>query len=173
MCNQRRRRFLVFGGSIGLTTLAGCQGIVSEPSGGGTNRTDSSDGTNYLGALSKGSPGEFSNLDDGRSGWVHTVAHGETYGVTFDARICHDAGDEVKVELSEQVSGEYTLSFTTGGGTHGGSGCNFGTRVNGGGSIPTDFQSLNVDVNGETLETVQREGTMASLQPLPDPIDAR
>jgi hypothetical protein len=140
--------------------LTGCLNGVPDVSGQDdetTNTTDSSDSTNFLGALSKGGPSKFSDSNDVRSGWVHTVANGETYGVTFDVRICHNDKDEVKVELYKRTTGEYALSFTTNGGTHGESDCSFGTRITGSGSIPTDFESLNIDVNGGTLETIEKK----------------
>lgn len=173
MDGSGRRRFSILAATIGLTTFGGCLGNVLRRGDESPNRTDSSDGTDYLGALSKAGPGGFSNSDDGRSGWVHTVANGETYAVTFDVRICHESQSEVAVELYKSATGEYTLSFATNGGPHSESDCNFGTHLNGSGSIPTDFESLNVDVNGETLRNAKREGTFARLHPLPDPIDAR
>lgn len=174
-----RRRFLALTCATGLATVAGCQRYVSELGAEDSDRTGSSDGADsperrsYLGVLSKAGPSEFSDSDDGHSGWVHTVAHGETYDVTFDVRICHDSRDAIEVDLFERASDEYALSFDTGGGAHRESDCNFGTHVTGSGSIPTDFESLSVTVNDEPLQTMNRDGTLPRLQPLPDPIDAR
>lgn len=171
--NENRRRFLSLTGTIGLATFAGCVGNAFGGSDKTPDDTDPSDSANFLGSLSKGGPSEFSNSDDVHSGWVHTVADGETYDVTFDVRICHDSREEVEVELYRRATGEYALSFTTDGGPHGESDCNFGTQINGSGSIPTDFESLSIDANGGNLRTVDREGTFAALHPLPDPIDLR
>lgn len=171
MRENDRRRFLTLTGTIGLTTFAGCLGGRANQSNDISNGTESPGDDNYLGTLAKGGPGEFSESEDVHSGWVHTVADGETYDVTFDVRICHQ--DEVEVEFYKRESDKYTLSFSTDGGTPSKSDCDFGTQITGSGSIPTDFGSLNVDVNGETLRRIKREGTLPSLHPLPDPIDAR
>lgn len=166
MYEGSRRRILLLIGTAGVTSLAGCQSNIPGQSDGTSGTTDT------LGlSLSKGGPSELS--DDVHSGWVHLVAHGESYDVTFDARVCHRLQDEVEVELSERTTGEYTLAFTTDGGTHSESNCDFGTRIKGGGTIPSDFELLAVTLNGEPVQTVEREGTLPTLRPLPDPIDGR
>ena len=173
MYERGRRRFLALTSAVGLTSFAGCQGDGSPGGDDVPDSTESPGNSNHLGALSKAGPSEFSDSEDVHSGWLHTVAHGETYDVTFDARICHGSGDAVEVDLFERASDEYALSFTTSGGPHRKSDCNFGTRLTGSGTIPTDFESITVAVNDETLLTANREGTFPRLHPLPDPIDAR
>lgn len=166
MPENGRRRFLALIGTAGAVTLAGCQGNVSKQS----NETTTTRDTLGLG-LSKSGPSELS--DDAHSGWVHLVAHGETYDVTFDVQVCHGTQDEVKVELEESETDEYALVFTTNGGTRSDSNCDFGTRIKGGGRIPTDFELLTVVLNGETIQTVKKDGTLPTLHPLPNPIDGR
>lgn len=164
--NNSRRQFLIFTGTVGVASLAGCLDDVPERGGRPSTETDT------LGlSLSKSGPGELS--DDVHSGWVHLVAHGETYDVTFDARVCHRQQDEVEVEIYESDPDEYTLAFTTDGGTHSESDCDFGTRIKGGSTIPSDFELLAVSLNGETIQAVEKDGTLPTLRPLPDPIDGR
>lgn len=173
MRDDSRRRLLTLAGTTSLAALAGCLGSGLGRGNKSRDDPDTPDGISRLGAVSKAGPSEFSDSDDVHAGWVHTVAHGETYDLTFDVRVCHGRQDAVEVDLSGGRTGEYALSFETDGGTPTESNCGFGTRVTGSGLLPTDFESLTVDANGETLRTMQRDGTLPSLRPLPDPIDAR
>lgn len=167
MNNICLRRFLILSGTIGMSSFAGCQ--ESTPSQEGTPADDS----DTLGlTLSKSGPGRLADSGEVHSGWVHVVAHGQTYDVTFDARICHGHQDEVEVDLTDGMSDVYALEFSTNGEIDDDSECNYGTRIVGSSTIPTDFDSLRIKVNGRTIQTVEKESTTAILRPLPDPIES-
>lgn len=176
MDTLKRRHFLKLGGIAGLTALSGCQDGI-----GGQAKTPSEGNADDLGlAISSSGPGCLHQWDDTHSGWVHTVAHGETYDMTFDVRISHSPGKKVNVNLTTTpLSSEYVLEFTIEDQTEesterkqpiSDSDCDIGARLQGGGSIPSDFKMLRVTVNDKTLKIIERNGTFAALHPLPDPI---
>jgi hypothetical protein len=178
----RRRRFLKFGGVASTVATAGC--LASAFGGGDTPGEESAGPTeskDALGlALAKSGPGSLAESDEVHSGWVHVVAHGETYDVTFDVRVCHRRGEVVTIDLGHAIGGEYVLAIATGEATDTrkttsdpdtGSGCDFGTRIKGGGRLPNDFETLRVTADGRTIQTVENEGTVPILRPLPDPVD--
>lgn len=161
-----RRQFLFLGGVTGMASLAGCQ-LSSARRG-----NDPPEDTDARGlALSKSRGSELSESDDVHSGWVHVVADGETYDVTFDLRVCHGRQEEATVGLEQRVTNEYALEFETTGEADGESDCEYGTRITGGGTLPTEFEMLRVTANGRTLQTLENEGTMPRLRPLPDPLE--
>lgn len=176
-----RRRFLAFATSTGTLGVAGCLTLFRNDTPGddatGAQETDTRPLT-----LSKSGPSDLAESSEVYSGWVHVVAHGETYDLTFDVRLCHERGEEVAVNLHGLSGGDYDLDFDTTGSTetrktptdsNAVSHCGFGTRITGSGTLPQDFQSLRVTANGRTLQTLENEGTMPVMRPLPDPIDAR
>lgn len=171
-----RRHFLKLGSIAGITSLSGCQDVIGEVA---TNRSEND--TNDLGlAISSSGPKCLHREDDIQSGWVHTVADGETYDMTFDVRISHGQGEEVEADLTTvSNSTEYVLGFAIEKQPEESSeqkqpisesDCDPGTRLKGGGNIPDDFEMLRVSVNDRTLTTIEREGTFGTLHPLPDPI---
>lgn len=146
----------------------------------GETSTDSRDDSLGLAGANSG-PGPLADGEDVHSGWVHVVAHGETYDVTFDARICHGVDERGTVDLTRDIANSYLLTFGTEASpetrsraapSDGGSDCDFGTRITGGGRIPTDFEELRVTAGSDTIQTVLEEGTMPIMRPLPDPIDS-
>jgi len=166
MEHVRRRQFLVLAGTASAVSLTGCQTSSAQRGNDPPNATDA----RGL-ALAKSSGSAVSESDDVHSGWVHAVADGETYDVTFDLRVCHGRETEVTADLSGGPTNEYVLSFDTTGSTDGETDCDYGTRIKGGGTLPTDFETLRVTANGRTLQTLDNEGTMPRLRPLPDPLE--
>lgn len=177
MDSLRRRRVLRFGGVAGVAALAGCQGVI-----GFQDAEPPHDSADTLGlAIAKSGPSCLSTTEDAHSGWVHTVANGRTYAVTFDIRVSHARGGAVTMDLtSTPLPGEYILAIMTanqGEDTRkpivppNDPDCDVGTRVIGGGSVPLNFETLRVTMNGKTIQTVEREGTFPKLTPLPNPIE--
>ncbi len=171
-----RREVLALGAAVGSLGASGCLTAISTGNGkpGDERATDEVDIRDLT--LSKGGPGTLADASEVHSGWVHLVAHGDAYDLTFDVRIEHGWTEEVQVSLRGIPGGEYDLAFgtTEASGTPSGSADAddraFGTRVRGSGTLPTDFESLRVTAGGETLRTVDNERTMPVMRPLPDPI---
>lgn len=112
-------------------------------------------------------------------GWVHTVAHDDRYDVTFNATIAHDRSEAVDVNLSDTGFGVYEIQFETHERTSTSAttnvtqteDCETGTTITAGGSIPSEFKSIRVTVNGEVIQTVEKDGTFPVLRQLPNPIE--
>lgn len=168
-----RRRAVLRGLALATTaSLAGCSGP-----GGDDDEPTPTDRSPRVGvSYSAGGARCHDDVDRATVGWVHTVAHGERYDVTFDAILGHETGEEVSVELTHVAANDYELAFsspsqaTTEKTTDRDTRCLFGTRVTGGGTVPTDFETLRVTGGGERLLTIEREGTTPTLHRLPTPV---
>ncbi|WP_306053393.1 hypothetical protein [Natronococcus wangiae] len=176
MNTLRRRHFTKLGSIAGVTALSGCLDVIGDVT---TNRSE--DARDDLGlSISSSGSGCLQHGDDIQSGWVHTVADGDTDGMTFDVRVSHRQGEEVDANLTTTPTpSEYALKFTIEESSEesderdkpiSDSDCDTGTRLKGGGSIPDDFEVLQVTINDKALKTIEREGTFGTLHPLPDPI---
>lgn len=176
-----RRRVLALAGTSSVLASAGClSSLVGPEDTPESNGTTENQDVRPL-TLAKGSPKNLIESDEVYSGWVHVVAHGETYDLTFDVRLCHERGREVTVDLYGLPGADYDLEFATGASetrattpeSAAVSNCEFGTRINGSSTLSLEFERLRVTANRRVLQTIEREGTTAVMRPLPDPIDAR
>ena len=77
---MNRRRFLGWGGGVLALGLAGC--LSSLP---GRGESTSVNRDEIPHSVSKAGPSTFDASDDELTGWVHVVANGETYLVTYNA----------------------------------------------------------------------------------------
>ncbi len=182
MCPPLSRRKLLAGGSIaGLSTLAGCQGVVSPLTQRTPDESEANGGGESLGLAYSESRPSFPSEEETHSGWVHIVSHGESADLTFDVRLCSELGD-VEPELTNAISNDYVLRFTVSGkfssGTSsneptGDSECSSVTHLVGGANVPNDWESLTVAVNNDEIQTIERSGSTPELRPLPDPVRPR
>ena len=166
MGDPSRRRIL---GLVGIAALSGCLITArQEPT------SESESITTGLGAIGRSESRCLAPSEDVYSGWVHTVAHGETYDFTFDVRVAHREGGRVNIDLTERLSGDHVLEFTTddssGDDVSDDTDCVSGSRIEGSGRLPLDFETLRVTLNGETLQTLEQSGGFGMMRPLPDPI---
>lgn len=126
--------------------------------------------------LSSSGPGCFEGPTP-NAGWVHEVAAGESYAVTLNATVLHDRGTEVRPNVSEWSPRRFRLDFRTvsdeGEDPKEPQGrCRVATEFRLGLSLPTDYERLDIAVNGRTVRTVEREDTTADLYRLPNPVNA-
>lgn len=130
-------------------------------------------------AIASSGPSCLNETVHPHGGWVHTVAHNDGYDVTFNATIAHERTKTVNVNLSNTGSGIYEIQFTTPEranssetaiATESG-GCDVGTTITAGGTVPSEFELIRVTVNGEVVQTIQKEGTFPMLHQLPNPIE--
>lgn len=112
------------------------------------------------------------------SGWVHTTATGEQYGVTFDVAVSHAEGEHATIKLNHVHGGEHKLQITTAessgtpSDTVSENECDVGTRLSGGGELPTDYEYLTITVNGEEVAQMENEGTTPQIESLEIPLSA-
>jgi hypothetical protein len=116
-------------------------------------------------------PGDYSQ----NAGWVHEVAAGTSYAVTLNATVLHPAGTSVEGDVVRRRPGEYELAIRTVTSTDAPDrGCelldtSFGMGV----SLPTDYESFVVTIDGESIRRVENGATTtAELYPLPNPVNA-
>lgn len=173
-----RRKMLAVSSIAGVSSLAGCQGMVNSvsPSTSDESGTDESDES--LGLAYSESRTSFPSEGDAHSGWVHIVGDGESADLTFDVRLCSELG-EVEPELARSIGNEFVLRFDVTSGFSSGtssswqteeSKCSSATHLVGGSNVPSDWETLTVAVNNTEIQTIERSGTMPELRPLPDPI---
>lgn len=110
-------------------------------------------------------------------GWVHEVAVGYSYAITVNATIPHDRGETVAANVGQVVPGTYEIAFRTGDGGGNASktpsaGCRVGTTVDLAASLPTEYERVDVTMDGRTVLAVENEDTAADLYRLPNPIGA-
>jgi hypothetical protein len=175
--------FLKLGGITMIVAATGCLDSVSGYDGSGSTTTDTPNAAEDSPGLafSKSGPGQLAESDEVHSGWVHVVAHGETYDLTFDVRICHGRGSIATAELDSSTAGEYVLGFSTMSATETnsastdstpGSDCDFGTRMVGSGRLPGDVETLEVRNTYGIIQPVVIEGTTPIMRPLSDPVES-
>jgi hypothetical protein len=107
------------------------------------------------------------------AGWVHVVANGETYAVTLNVTVVHDAGD-VETDVFRRPTGEYELALTTTGSPNdrkgGGTACRAATSLDLATGLP--YPEFVVTLDGRQVLTVEQDETVANLYPLPEPLNA-
>lgn len=165
--------------SVGsIASLAGCQGLASSFDSGTSEDTTSNDGTNSLGLAYSESHSSYPSKEEVHSGWVHIVSDGESADLTFDARLCSELG-EVKPKVLHSFGNEYALRFDVSAEFDGTpspeqttseSSCGSVTHIVGGVNVPSEWETLVVEVNNTEIQSITRSGTMPELRPLPDPI---
>lgn len=129
--------------------------------------------------VSSSGPACVDQLVEENTGWVHTVASGRYYSITFNTTIRHNRTNEVMVNLTGSGSGIYELRIRTQKqqniskkASSVTSSCQTATRVTGGGAVPTDIEVLRVTVNNKTIQRINIEQTFPTLRRLPNPIPA-
>lgn len=129
--------------------------------------------------VSSSGPACVDKLVEENGGWVHTVASGRYYSVTFNGTITHNRTETVTVNLTDSSSGIYELQITTRRSENTSnkvnstaSHCQLATRITGGGAVPTDIEALRVTLNNNTIEEIRIEQTFPTLRRLPNPISA-
>lgn len=156
----------VVGLLVGGVVSAG--GVILLSDGPETTTDDSSIQTQNV-SLSVGTSGPTCLDAPNETGWVHLVADGESFDVTFDLAV---AGANPSVSLERTGPATYTLAVTASEWDTGGD-CRSVRRVTGGGSVPSSFETLRVTVDGAQIAVFDDDTTMPRLQPVPTPLSAR
>lgn len=110
-------------------------------------------------------------------GWVHEMAAGYSYAITVNATIPHGRGETVAANVSRTAPGAYEIALGADDGGANASktpsaGCRVGTTVDLAASLPTEYDRVDVTVDGRTVLTVENEDTVADLYRLPNPVGA-
>lgn len=102
---------------------------------------------------------------DADTGWAHEVATGTSRTFTANLTVAHDAAEELNVSFETLRPGVYVFSVdVVDGGTSGSPDCTTGSTVEFAASLPTDYERVELRVEGETVETVGNDGdTTADL----------
>jgi len=164
--------------SIGLAFLAGLLAgavlITAVPGLAGGPTQTGPDPSNPPFTTASGGPSCFDGTVAPGAGWVHEVAVGESYAVTLNASVVHDAGTEVEADVVPRADDSYELALRTRPVTperpircervH----TTFEMAV----SLPTSYRELVVTMNGRELVRATREDTTGDLYRLPNPLNA-
>lgn len=110
------------------------------------------------------------------AGWVASGTTPNSRFVTVNATIAHDRDRQLAQPRVEVVGDrQYRISLTlTGAGTDTApDDCPVGSHVSVSASLPTDFRSVTVVVDGQPVRTVERpQTTTLQLYPLASPVNA-
>ena len=92
------------------------------------------------------------------TGWAHEVATGTSRTFTANLTVAHDADEEVDV-----WPGSYVLYVTAGEEAEaererGSRDCTIASTVEFAAGLPTDYERVELRVDGETVETVENDG---------------
>jgi hypothetical protein len=130
--------------------------------------------------VSTNGPSCVDTITDSDGGWVHVVADGNQYDVTFNLTVSHDSRERVSTDLASDGSGVYELQFVTDSNRTTAreetqsrettQSCSTGTKLVGAVSLPTEFERLDVTVNDNRVATFERVGTFPTLRELPNPV---
>jgi hypothetical protein len=161
----------VLAGAVLLTAVPGIAGL-----GGPTAPTDPGPDPEDPPFSTSAGTGCFEGEGDysPNAGWVHEVAVGTSYAVTLNATILHDSGTVVQGSVEPLGDGEYELAIQVVEATddHGRECDTLDTTFGMGVSLPTDYESFVVTVDGEPVRRVENDAaTTADLYPLPNPIN--
>lgn len=110
------------------------------------------------------------------AGWIATGSQANSRFVTVNATIAHDR-DQQLARPRVQVVGDrryrISLSFLDTADRSVPTDCPVGSHATVSASLPTDFRSVTVVVDGQTVRTIERpETTGVLLYPLEDPVNA-
>jgi hypothetical protein len=108
------------------------------------------------------------------SGWLHVMANGERWAITFDTTILHPEKKEVNLDVFERPTGTYEFAFKI---VESDStpeprdeDCRIATTL----TVVTALEKPDfvVTVDDRTVQSVDQEDTMPELYQLPNPINA-
>jgi hypothetical protein len=97
------------------------------------------------------------------TGWAHEVATGTSRTFTANLTVAHDADEEVDVSFRTVRPGSYVLYVTAGEEAEaererGSRDCTIASTVEFAAGLPTDYERVELRVDGETVETVENDG---------------
>ncbi|MFC6938778.1 hypothetical protein ACFQE8_02230 [Salinirubellus sp. GCM10025818] len=164
--------------SIGMAFLAGVLAgavlLTAAPGLAGGPAEMAPDPDNPPTSTTSAGPSCYDGQVNPNAGWVHEVAVGNSYAVTLNATVVHDAGTELDAHVVPRSGNGYELALRTVEHTPERTlDCErVRTRFTMGVSLPTSYERLVVTMDGRELVSATREDTTADLYPLPNPIDA-
>jgi hypothetical protein len=100
------------------------------------------------------------------TGWSHQIASGESDTVTANVTVDHAADEQVDGSFERVAAGEYAFRVETVPGGKGGQApdCPTGSTAQTTASLPPDWRTVTVVVDGETAGTARNDGeTTAEL----------
>lgn len=100
------------------------------------------------------------------TGWSYQVASGDTYTVTANVTVGHAADESVNGSFERVAPGEYAFRVETvsAGKAAQPTDCSTGSTAQMTASLPNDWRTVTVVVDGETVTTVRNDGeTTAEL----------
>lgn len=116
------------------------------------------------------------------AGWLHEGANGDYYGVTLNATVVHAPDKRLDAVVKHVSEGRYVVVLRTVVPEDDEDprmqrkvdACDrVSTDIRLGTAVPTDeYREVTVTVNGRELLVVERDGTVAELYQLPNPINA-
>jgi hypothetical protein len=172
--NVSTARLLSVGMAFLAGVLAGAVLVTAVPGLVGAPVETGPDPENPPFTTSSGGPSCFDDEVAPNAGWVHEVAVGDSYAVTLNATVVHDAGTEVQATVIPRSNNEYELALRTVSVTPERSfDCDrVRTTFAMAASLPTSYQQLVVTMNGRELVRATRDDTTGDLYPLPNPLNA-
>lgn len=116
------------------------------------------------------------------AGWLHEGANGDYYGVTLNTTVVHASDERLNVAVKHVSEGRYVVALRTVPPAEDEDprmqrrvdACDrASTHIELATSLPTDeYREVTVTANGRELLVVERDGTVAELYQLPNPINA-
>jgi len=164
--------------SVGMAFLAGVLAgavlVTAVPGLAGGPVETGPDPENPPYTTSSGGPSCFDGEVTPNAGWVHEVAVGDSYAVTLNATVVHEAGTEVRAAVVPRSNDEYELALRTVSRTPERSfDCDrVRTTFAMSASLPPSYQRLVVTMNGRELVRATRDDTSGDLYSLPNPLNA-
>ncbi|SDM35718.1 hypothetical protein SAMN04487949_1394 [Halogranum gelatinilyticum] len=98
------------------------------------------------------------------TGWAHEVATGTSRTFTANFTVVHDADEELNVSFDTHRPGVYVLDLSVverddrRGSESDSSDCTTASILEFAASLPTDYERVELRVDGETVETVENDG---------------
>ncbi|MBP2250254.1 hypothetical protein J2754_000551 [Halarchaeum solikamskense] len=149
---------LVVGVGIGLTLPS-----LSAPNAAPDDAAEPSPPT----GLVLGSSGAHCLANGSHDGWLYSVADGDHYNYAFNVTVRHKQGASVAASVTGGAAGDYTVAVETTGSERKqpvtDRDCAVGTTLTGAGTLPTNYSSVDIEVDGRVVTTVENEGTMPTL----------
>ena len=152
---------------VGAILVTAMPGLVGEPAESGL------DPTNPPLSTSSSGPSCFDGTVPSSAGWVHEAAVGDSYAVTLNATVLHDAGTAVHATVIPRSANEYELALHTAPSTSERSfDCErVQTAVVMSVSLPPSYPQVVVTLNDRAVLHVARDDTFPDLYSLPNPLN--
>ncbi|WP_139203646.1 hypothetical protein [Halorientalis persicus] len=154
---------------IGIVVLITVVLVVPLVLVGGTGQTPTNESVGSV--YSTGGPKCVDAFNTTDVGWIHEVSMGDGYSITSAVIVTH-SGSELDATVRNQTDGQYTIQIDANGSTGPrNTTCKSATEIVFATKVPSDFESVTLQVNNHEVKTIPNDDSMPDLYEIPPVIN--